>query len=592
MTTTPSTVNEGAPTVVEEKVDSSAPALADRSRNAEAGLTDQTNYLPRRKIISVFLACAAVETVGLLDETMVSVAMPTISTELQAGSQIGWIATAYFVTNTACQLLYGRLSDIWSRKTVLFALMFVFFVGNLGAAFAQTFVQLLVFRAITGMAGGGLPTIAQVIVSDVVSLRQRGKYQGILGIAVAFSHGVGPLLGGAFAQYSTWRWIFRMSLPSLAVSAVLVYFFMPLKKVEGNWKRKLAAIDYLGALLVLAGSTLVVLALSWVGVSYPWDSVHVLTTLIIGIFLLIGFVLWQWRGAKLPLLPLHIFREPVVIGAAITQFVNGFLTMVQVFFLPTFYQTAYGYSAVKSGLMLLPLTVIQTFTSTLSGLIITWTGRYRELILSGWAMWSIGLGLLATLHRDSTVAQQIGYSILTGVGVGQTFQPSLVAIQGALERKDMAIVTTMRSFVRNIGASLGLAITGTIVNNVLSDYLKNLNIDDDLRRTIIDNPVHSRELEPELYAEVITGYRRGFRIVFVMLASLAVLSFITAFFLMKHRSLDRDDDAQLKREGKQFIEDMKNKKRQKRDGEGGSSTAPATQVASPLANNPSSDTKE
>ncbi|RDB18552.1 Efflux pump FUS6 [Hypsizygus marmoreus] len=541
------------PSTVRERAQSS-------TTDVPQGLTDQTNYLPRRKIISVFLACATVDIAGLLDETMLAVSLPIIGSELNAGSQVSWFATAYFVASTSCQLLYGRLSDIWSRKTVLFALMFIFFIGNLGSAFSKTFIQLAIFRGIAGAGGGGLPTLAQVIVSDVVSLRQRGKYQGILGISVAFSHGVGPIIGGLLSENSTWRWIFRLTLPLTVVAAVMVWYFMPLKPTEGNWKHKIMWVDYVGALLILSGSTLIVLALTWAGGLYSWDSKHVLITLILGVISSVIFVFWEWKGPRFPLLSLHIFRERVVIGAAITQWINGFLSVVQLFYLPTYYQAAYGYSPVKSGLLLLPLTVVQTFISTASGALVTWTGRYRELILSGWAMWAIGLGLLGTLNERSSLAQQIGYSILTGVGVGQTFQPSLVAVQGAIERKEMASVTAMRSFVRNLGGSLGLAVTGTIVNNVLSTYLTSLNVGEDVQKSILDHPELARTLPPDVYAEVLHGYLKGFRLVFNILAGLAVFAFLAAFFLMPHRDLDRPDDKQLKQEGKEFIAQLKGKK--------------------------------
>ncbi|KAF8075225.1 MFS general substrate transporter [Lyophyllum atratum] len=539
------------------------PICSDKKSNASAngGLTDQTNYLPRRKIISVFMACASISIVGLLDETMIAVSLPVIGSELNAGSQVSWFATAYFVTSTACQMLYGRLSDIWSRKTVLFGLMFIFFIGNLGSAFSKTFIQLVVFRAIAGVGGGGLPTIARVIVSDVVSLRQRGKYQGILGVSVAFANGVGPLIGGLLSQHSTWRWIFRLTMPLTVVSAVLVWLFMPLKPTEGDWRRKVALVDYVGASLILSASVLLVLSLTWAGGSYPWNDRHVLITLVLGIGASVAFIVWEWQGPRFPLLPLYIFRERVVIGAAVTQWVNGFLTVVQVFYLPTFYQTAFGYSPVKSGLLLLPLTVVQTFTSTAAGILVTWTGRYRELILLGWAMWAIGLGLLGTLDERSSLAQQVGYSVLTGVGVGQTFQPSLVAVQGALHRKDMAIVTAMRSFVRNLGGILGLAVTGTIVNNILSSHLKGLDLSDEVRKNILDHPGLSRNLAPEIYAEVRAGYRKGFRLVFIILAGLAVFSFVVAFLIMPHRDLDRSDDKRLEQEGKDFVAKLKEKKK-------------------------------
>ncbi|KAJ7122550.1 major facilitator superfamily domain-containing protein [Mycena crocata] len=523
-------------------------------------LTDQTNYLPRRKIITVFLACASVGTVGLLDETMISVALPTISSELGAGSQISWVAAAFFVTSTACQVLYGRLSDIWSRKTVLFALMFIFFIGNIASGFSQTFIQLLIFRAVSGIGGGGLATVAQIIVSDIVSLRQRGKYQGILGTSVAISYGCGPVLGGLFVEHSTWRvefqmrWIFWLTLPLTVLSAVAVYFFMPLKTVEGDWKQKLRRVDFVGSLLILLASTLLVLSLTWASGSYEWQNPHVFATLTVGCVISVVFVLWEWKVPAFPVIPMYIFKKRIVVGAGITQTINGFLTVVQVFYLPTFYQLAYGYSPVKSGLLVLPLTLVQTVASTGSGLIVTATGRYRELILAGWAIWSVGLGLMATLNEHSTLGQQIGYSLLTGIGVGQTFQPSLVAVQGALERKDMAVVTAMRSFARNIGGTIGLAITGTIVNAILESHVNKLNISPELRRTIIDNPVSVRsELSPEVLSRVIAAYHEGFRTTFIILASMAAFSFVVAAALMSHRDLHRDDDAKLKAEGEAFV---------------------------------------
>ncbi|KAJ7187820.1 MFS drug transporter [Mycena filopes] len=519
-----------------------------------AKLTDQTNYLPRRTIITVFLACASVGTVGLLDETMISVALPTISSELGAGSQISWVASAFFVTSTACQVLYGRLSDIWSRKVVLFALMLIFFIGNIASGFSQTFIQLLIFRAVSGIGGGGLSTVAQIIVSDIVSLRERGKYQGILGISVAISYGCGPVLGGLFVEHSTWRWIFWLTCPCTVVSAVAVYFFMPLKTVEGDWKQKLRRIDFGGSALILLASTLLVLSLTWASGSYNWQNPHVFATLVVGGVISVLFVLWEWKVPAFPVIPMYIFKNRVVVGAGITQTINGFLTVVQVFYLPTFYQLAYGYSPVKSGLLVLPLTLVQTATSTGSGLIVTATGRYRELILAGWAIWSVGLGLMATLNERSTLGQQLGYALLTGVGVGQTFQPSLVAVQGALERKDMAVVTAMRSFARNIGGTIGLAITGTIVNTILETHVSRLDISPELRRSIIDNPVSARAgLSPKVLSGVIAGYHEGFRTTFIILASLAAFAFFVALALMTHQDLNREDDAKLKVEGKAFV---------------------------------------
>ncbi|CAE6410666.1 unnamed protein product [Rhizoctonia solani] len=537
---------------------------AKQEPECKTDLADQTYYLPRRYIIQVFLACASVGMTGLLDETMIAVALPLIASDLNTGSQISAVATAYFITSTACQMLYGRISDIWSRKSVLLSLLFILFIGNLASSLAQTFTQILVFRAIVGIGGGGIGTVGQIIVSDVVSLRQRGKYQGILGSSVALANGVGPIIGGALAGTSSdgWRWIFRLELPLAVLSAAAVIFFMPLKPVEGSILNKLAKVDWIGAALALLGTTTLVLGITWGGSEYPWSSGHVIGTLVAGGVSSILFILWEWKGAALPLMPLHIYKNRVVIGGIATHTLNGFLTVVQVFYLPTFYQTVYGYSAVKSGAMILPIVLVQTAISTLSGIIITLTGRYRELILSGWAIWTIGLGLITTFNANTSLAKQIGYSLIVGLGVGQTFQPSLVAIQGAVERREMAVITSVRMFVRNLGGTIGLAIAGTVVNVMFRSHLKSLNLPADVYEAIIDNPVVAREsVDAATLGQIIEGYRRGFRVVFIILVAVSGLALILAALLMVNYSLHRDDDAELKEKAKKLLEEKKAKKK-------------------------------
>ncbi|KAF8595809.1 MFS drug transporter [Ceratobasidium sp. AG-I] len=522
------------------------------------GLSDQTFYLPRRKIITIFLACASTEIVALLDEKGVAAALSIISSELNAGSKLPWVAAAYFLTSTACTPLYGRISDIWSRKTVLFALMAVFFVGSLASSLAQNVVQLIIFRAVTGIGGGGLILLGQLIVSDVVTVRERGKYQGILGAFVALSNGIGPLIGAAYSQKASWRWIFRMNMPLAVIASVCVYFFMPLKKVHGTALDKLKKVDFVGSFLVLIGTGSVILALTWGGAEYAWSSVPVLVPLITGFVIACAFVVWEWRFAELPLIPMYIFRYTMVIGAALTHFVNGYGMYVQIFYLPTFYQLAYGYSAIKSASLLLPVVLFQTLFSTLSGAMVAWKGRYRELLLSGWAMWSIALGLFATLDSSSGLGKQVGFSVFAGIGIGQTLQPSLVAVQAAVERKDMAVTTTARSFLHNLGGVIGLTISGSIINNVLATHLSRAlgdSLSASARKTILDDPIKARHtLDPDMLAIVIEGYRAGFRTVFIVCAALTGCAFFVTLFLMPHITLKREDDKELKRRAKEELE--------------------------------------
>ncbi|KAI4636268.1 hypothetical protein J4E83_001222 [Alternaria metachromatica] len=524
---------------------------------------EQTNYVPVKTIITIFLACASVDLLALMDQTTLAASLTIVSKDLNASNESAWIAGAYFLTSTSFQLLYGRLSDIWSRKVLLVIGIGIFFLGSLAASLAKSALQLIVFRAFMGVGGGGLMTVAQMIVSDIVPLRERGKYQGILGSVVALANGIGPVIGGALASQShdSWRWIFRLNLFLCVLTTGSVMFFMPLRKVDGSWKTKLAAIDFFGAFLALAGSALLVLALTWAGGEYAWGSAHVIATLVVGIAVSAIFVAWQWKGTSVPLIPMTIFTSKVVNGAALTMFVNGWNFLVQVYYIPSFYQLVYGYSAVKSGALLLPITLTQTLFSTLSGLIVHWTGRYRECLLVGWAIWAIGLGLISTLDSPS-LGKQIGYGLLAGLGLGNTLQPSLIAVQAGVERKHMAVVTSTRNFVRNLGGTLGLAISGTVINNAVRSSLVPYGLSRPEIRLLLDSPDMFRESVGQertdlVRAALATAYQQGFRIVFIVGAVLNALAFVAAWFLMPQVELSRKDDVQLKEEGKKRDEEKR-----------------------------------
>ncbi|KAI9848555.1 MAG: hypothetical protein M1837_007224 [Sclerophora amabilis] len=262
-------------------------------------------------------------------------------------------------------------------------------------------------------------------------------------------------------------------------------------------------------------------------------------------------------------MPVYIFKRRMVNGACLSMFINGWIFVVQVYYIPTFYQIAYGYSAVRAGALLLPLVLVQTLSSTLSGLIVTWRGRYRESILAGWLLWAAGLGLFSTLDETSGLEKQIGYAILMGFGVGQTLQPSLVAIQAGVPRRDMAVVTGTRNFVRNLGGTVGLAVAGTIINNTLRISLGRLSSDNELIRQILEEPsttLDGSRGDEAFQAAVLAGYRQGFRIIFLVAASLAAFAFVVVLFLMPELGLDRSNDQELKEEAKRRIQGEKETK--------------------------------
>ncbi|KAF4858649.1 Efflux pump dotC [Colletotrichum siamense] len=517
-----------------------SPASTDKKPEAHT-FNEQTNYVSKVKVITIFLACASVDLVALMDQTTLAASLSIVGNYLHAGQQLSWLANGYFITSTVGQLLYGRLSDIWSRKVILMVGLAIFGLGSLASSLAQTATQLIIFRCFTGLGGGGLMTVAQMI-----------------GAVTALANGIGPVIGGTLSSKGgdSWRWIFRLNLPLTALSAVCALFFMPLRKVTGDWKVKTRAIDFVGILLALAGTTSLMLGLTWGGGEYPWASAAVLTTLLVGFFICVVFVLWQWKGPRYPLVPLDIFRARMTIGACITMAINGWNFVVQVYYIPTFYQLVYNYGATRSGVMLLPITLVQTASSTLSGLIVHWLGRYRECILFGWLCWSVGLGLMSTLDETSGLGKQIGYSLLIGVGVGNTLQPALVAIQAGVPRKDMAVVTSFRNFVRNLGATFGLAICGTVLNNIVKSSVNGLDLGMEQRDSLLSNPQQyisslSDEDAQRIRAVLAPAYQKSFKVIFELGSGLAAAAFFVAWFLMPHIDLSRPDDHKLKEEGHQ-----------------------------------------
>ncbi|GLA08187.1 hypothetical protein AnigIFM60653_009714 [Aspergillus niger] len=580
-------VKHDNPSTISRDVVTESSGEESRSAAPPPIFNEQTNYVPLSTIITIFLACSTVDFVAVMDQTTLAGSLSIIGNTLNASNKTSWISGGYFVTSTCFQLLYGRLSDIWSRKYVLYIGLAIMFIGSLASSLAQTATQLIIFRAFTGMGGGGITSIAQMIVSDVVPLRERGKYQGILGAVISIANGIGPVIGGALSpiSHNSWRWIFRLMLPLTAISILAVMFFMPLRKVTGNWKAKLKAVDFFGVFLALGGTAVLMLGLTWGGGEYVWKSAHVIATLIVGAAVCVAFVLWEWKGHPYPLIPMHIFKSRIVNGACLTMFINGWNIIVMLYYIPTFYQLVFGYSTTKAGAMVLPITLLQTLSSTFSGLIVHWIGRYRESILVGWMIWAIGLGLMSTLNETSNLGKQIGYGLLTGIGSGNTLQPALIAVQAGVARRDMAVVTSFRkyihpptlniypishpltpttkySFIRNLGGTLGLAVSGTIINNLLSTSIISLHLTTAQKQSFLASPSNYLSKLPadeaaHVRALLIPAYKEGFRIVFTVNAALAALAFFLAVALMPQVKLERADDERLKEEGMRRREEQR-----------------------------------
>ncbi|POS82511.1 hypothetical protein EPUL_004232, partial [Erysiphe pulchra] len=332
----------------------------------------------------------------------------------------------------------------------------------------------------------------------------------------------------------------------------MVAFFLPLKEVDGHWKTKLKTVDFFGMVLTLAASSLIILGLTWGGVVYPWLSLHVIITLVLGGLSAILFLLWEWKVAQLPLLPLSIFNSRMVQATTVTTFLIGWNFLVQIFFIPSFYQLAYGYAPTRAASMLLPIILVQTASSTLGGLIVSWRGRYRESLIFGHALWALGLGLHCLLTPSSSLAKQLGYGFILGFGTGQCFQPSLISIQAAVGIEHMAVITGVRSYLRDLGGTFGLAITGSILNRMLlsafsyaaenglaalsSEQIKQILKNPTSLLSVTDTQILDKA--DMIKSLALAAYFKGFRQVFFLGASLGILSLIVTIFFIPQLELE------------------------------------------------------
>ncbi|WP_432035320.1 DHA2 family efflux MFS transporter permease subunit [Streptomyces cucumeris] len=465
-----------------------------------------------------------------LDSTIVSTALPTIVGDLGGLEHLSWVVTAYLLASTAATPLWGKLGDQYGRKRLYQGAIVLFLIGSALCGLSQNMGELIAFRALQGLGGGGLIVLSMAIVGDIVPPRERGRYQGLFGGVFGTTSVLGPLLGGVFVDQLSWRWVFYINVPVgiVALLVIAAALHIPARRTRHT-------IDYLGTALIAAMAAALVLMASLGGVTFGWGSWQIVGLAVVGGLLLVVFVRAEARAAE-PVLPLKLFRSRTFTLCAVIGFVVGFAMFGSMTYLPTFLQVVQGVSPTVSGVHMLPMVVGMLIASTLSGHLVSATGRYKVFPILGTAVTAIGLLLLHQLRETSGVVETSAYFFVFGTGLGLVMQVLVLIVQNSVGYEDLGVATSGSTFFRSIGASFGVSVFGTIFANNLGPHITEALAGQRLPAgidigTLTADPRAIGRLPDEQRSAVLHAYSVSITDVFLYAVPVVLIAFVLAWYL-------------------------------------------------------------
>ncbi|KAJ7779218.1 major facilitator superfamily domain-containing protein [Mycena metata] len=420
-----------------------------------------------------FVAIMVAVFLSALDLTVVATALPTIANALHdtEGDYI-WVGSAYALSSTAFIPLSGNLANVFGRKPILLATIGLFGIGSVLSGAAQNMPMLIAGRTIQGIGGGGILTLTEIVTADLVPLAERGTYQGLIAMVWALASFTGPPIGGALAQDGkSWRWIFYLNLPLAAIAMILVAMYLKLNRPQGSTREKLANVDWVGNFIIVSGTSLAIIGLTWGGIRYPWDAPQVLVPLVVGVFVIFVFGVYEAKFAAFPVIPRDIVSNRTSVSGLLTVAVHGVTSISVVYYIPVFFQACFGASPLRSSVDFLPAQLTSTPFAVLTGVLVGFTKKYRLVNWAGWAISIVGFGLFSTIRADTSTAQWVIYQIIAALGVGPLFVVPLFALLAPLPPARSGSALTLFTFTRSFAQTWGITISGTILQNMLKKNL-------------------------------------------------------------------------------------------------------------------------